>query len=169
MDGETKLTWTQMGSVGMNDSPIQHRFGRTATAPSIMQIASVGCAAVDTLLHLARCSPTFRLVRWPEASEASFSEVLGTPEPLCSTQLQRASRRTSVRVSAQCGHNRGGPSSLRSSEVSLIWVVGDTPPGAYTSVKGAATRAQPELVVWYGPCPRLIRYQLRPVPLAFHT
>ena len=85
MDGETKLTWTQMGSVGMNDPPIQHRFGRTATAPSIMQIASVGCAAVDTLLHLARCSPTFRLVRWPEASEASFSEVLGTPEPLCSS------------------------------------------------------------------------------------
>ena len=36
----------------------------------------------------------------------------------------------------------------RSSEVSLIWVVGDTPPGAYTSVKGAATRAQPELIVW---------------------
>ena len=120
MDGETKLTWTQMGSVGMNDSPIQHRFGRTATAPSIMQIASVGCAAVDTLLHLARCSPTFRLVRWPEASEASFSEVLGTPEPLCSTQLQRASRRTSVRVSAQCGHNRGGPSSLRSEEKSTF-------------------------------------------------
>ena len=124
MDGETKLTWTQMGSVGMNDSPIQHRFGRTATAPSIMQIASVGCAAVDTLLHLAS-----RLVRWPEASEASFSEVLGTPEPLCSTQLQRASRRTSVRVSAQCGHNRGGPSSLRSEEKStfLCYLVAPTP------------------------------------------
>ena len=32
----------------------------------------------------------------------------------------------------------------------LLWVVGDTPPGAYTSVKGATTRVQPELVVWYG-------------------
>ena len=106
MEGEIKLAWTQMSAVGMKDSPIQQRFGRTATAPSIMQIASVDCAAVDTLLHLARCSPTFRLVRWPEASEASSSEVLGTPEPLSaatqnSSGPQRLTPHERTRVSAR--------------------------------------------------------------------